>query len=928
MKRKIGRLFLLGVLLAVLTISAGAAETVASGNCYGSTTLTWVVDDEGTLTISGTGVLTSPADKTLVPWNTYISQIKKIVVSDQTVQIGTGAFHGCSAVTQAVLPEGLTSIGEWAFGECDALNDITLPGTLTTIGACAFYGCDALPSVTVPDTVTSLGGWAFAYCPALTKAKLPKGLTTIPEKTFLACSKLSEVVLPEAVTSIGSCAFQGSGLTEMDIPEGVTVIGSEAFSTCPSLARVTLPQSLTNLGEKAFYDCDALEEVWLHEGLKMIEDYAFADCLSLRTVVFQGKTTALYANSFAKNSDELTLWGYAGIGAQKYAGDKKINFCVLKDTGVCEDGLSWALSEDGALLVSGSGAMQDYSADTPAPWAAYADSITALKVSEGVTGIGDCAFENITAMQEVELPDGLLSIGDESFFGCTGVTGLVVPDSVTEIGKDAFQHCAVSVDGDRLQDAVSSQNVGDHHYINAARWTDPMYSYLMEGEDDSLIRVEAVDGAVIVENYAREGRSVRWESGFRIAYELPIFGGCYAGEDCNFLVFGAANPEESDEQEVLRVVKYSKDWTKRLSSASLYGGNTTTPFRAGSLRFAEYGGYLYIRTCHEMYTSWDGNKHQANMMLVVDMVNMAITDSQTAVYNNSIGYVSHSFNQFIAAKNGVVTAVDHGDAGPRSVALFQYSKPAGEPKLIGRASMLNVLPIAGNRGANDTGVTVGAFEATDTAYLVAGTSVVQDENFASRIAHNVFLSATPTDDFTQDASRLQWITDYQEDASSCAAPPYLVQVEENKYLLVWSVRTASLYYSRESGTISYAYVDADGNLLSEVKSFKGYMSDCTPIAVDGGVMWYVTGNSVPTFYFLKGDALVTTNTADQTGTLELHTDATLVRACYDTDGSFQGAQVTEISDGNAVSLAAYSKKTNRYFLLEARTLIPIALPFH
>lgn len=74
------------------------------------------------------------------------------------------------------------------------------------------------------------------------------------------------------------------------------------------------------------------------------------------------------------------------------------------------------------------------------------------------------------------------------------------------------------------------------------------------------------------------------------------------------------------------MVKYDKNW-KRLGAASLKGANTVIPFDAGSLRCDEYGGYLYIRTCHEMYTSDDGLNHQANMTLAVRQSDMTITDS-------------------------------------------------------------------------------------------------------------------------------------------------------------------------------------------------------------------------------------------------------------------------------------------------------------
>jgi hypothetical protein len=95
--------------------------------------------------------------------------------------------------------------------------------------------------------------------------------------------------------------------------------------------------------------------------------------------------------------------------------------------------------------------------------------------------------------------------------------------------------------------------------------------------------VEYTGERVVVEAYSADFQFI---SGFSAELELPLFGGFYSGETHNFLVFGQENDAEDDSVEVYRVVCYTKDW-QRVGSDSLYGANTTIPFRAGSLRFAE-----------------------------------------------------------------------------------------------------------------------------------------------------------------------------------------------------------------------------------------------------------------------------------------------------------------------------------------------------
>ena len=90
-------------------------------------------------------------------------------------------------------------------------------------------------------------------------------------------------------------------------------------------------------------------------------------------------------------------------------------------------------------------------------------------------------------------------------------------------------------------------------------------------------------GGVLAEYY---NKSFRRTSKKKIPMELSKYGGFYAGKDAYFLVFGQDNPQDNDNVEVLRVVKYSKKW-KRLGAASLRRADTTEMFHAGDLRMAE-----------------------------------------------------------------------------------------------------------------------------------------------------------------------------------------------------------------------------------------------------------------------------------------------------------------------------------------------------
>ena len=91
--------------------------------------------------------------------------------------------------------------------------------------------------------------------------------------------------------------------------------------------------------------------------------------------------------------------------------------------------------------------------------------------------------------------------------------------------------------------------------------------------------------------------------------ELPIYGGYFSGKNNNYIVFGQNNKGEKDSAEIVRIVKYSKSWSK-ISDCKIYGSNTFEPFEAGSLRMIELDGKLYVYTCHTMYADSNKLNHQ------------------------------------------------------------------------------------------------------------------------------------------------------------------------------------------------------------------------------------------------------------------------------------------------------------------------------
>ncbi|MBR6770483.1 MAG: S-layer homology domain-containing protein [Lachnospiraceae bacterium] len=415
---------------------------------------------------------------------------------------------------------------------------------------------------------------------------------------------------------------------------------------------------------------------------------------------------------------------------------------------------------------------------------------------------------------------------------CQSVTGLYANAAATQL--------SVPIDEEsRTQEIVNLQsntpllasNINRNNYTYY--WSQVMNSYLTVNPSGGYTRVQYADGYVYIEDY---NSSFVMQSSRKLQAELPKFGGFYNDGSNYYLVFGQENPQEDDNLEVIRVVKYSHQWD-RLDVAAVRGANTTVPFDAGNLRMISGNGALYIRTSHEMYKSNDGYNHQSCMTIKVQLSDMTIADIAYEVQNSSAGYVSHSFNQFIKLDGGNLITLDHGDAYPRSAVLSKYK--GDKLGVWGGVSTVSTLTYYGNVGANYTDATLGGFEISDTAYLTAGSSGPQNGSSGGK---NIYVTATLKNNFTNAGTTFIWITHHASATHTCSNPQ-LVEISKTKYLLMWEEKDSS-------GTRSVKYVFLNGNGSPETPLFTGNanLSDCQPIYHNGKVVWYVTDGSSLKFY--------------------------------------------------------------------------------
>ena len=169
MKKKFLSIVLaLSVFCAFVPLVA-SAET--SGTC--GKNLTWILDDSGTLTISGTGNMEN--------WNLSSGEKKE------------SPFKNNKEIKHVVIEDGVTDIGYCAFGDCSNLKDITIADSVTNIGKLAFKNCSSLENIIIPNSVEVINSYTFYNCNNITRVTIPTGVTTIDRKAFCECTNLTDI---------------------------------------------------------------------------------------------------------------------------------------------------------------------------------------------------------------------------------------------------------------------------------------------------------------------------------------------------------------------------------------------------------------------------------------------------------------------------------------------------------------------------------------------------------------------------------------------------------------------------------------------------------------------------------------------------------------------------------------------------------------
>ncbi|MBE5785330.1 MAG: hypothetical protein E7330_05965 [Clostridiales bacterium] len=430
---------------------SGSETILATGSC--GTQAIYTLYGDGKLVISGKGSVTSAPWLSTVNGISYKNAVTAVVVKEGITSLQKG-FQGCSNLASITMPASVTKLWTYVFqynsliktaGPIGGGYDYEFAWT-DTIAEGAFMYIGSLESVVIPDTVTSIGGSAFHGC-ALKEIDLPEGLLTIGDSAF-SSTALTSITIPEGVTGISHWAFSGcKSLSSITLPEGIEWIGAGAFGSCTALQTISLPSTVNQIYNDAFGGCTALKSITIPAAVTKIGSRAFKNCTAMKEVLFLGNAPAIGEEAFYDVEATVKYYTnktWTSDDMDQY--DGYLTWTAVSPTqiasGKCGTNATWVLYSTGELIISGSGAIYDYTTSSKAPWSSYNTSIKSITVGGSISTIGQCAFASCVAATSLKLPTSLRTISFSAFTGCNALRSVTLPSGVTTIGQNAFGGCS------------------------------------------------------------------------------------------------------------------------------------------------------------------------------------------------------------------------------------------------------------------------------------------------------------------------------------------------------------------------------------------------------------------------------------------------------------------------------------------------------
>lgn len=500
MKKGIVSLILATCLITSMMIAVPAVVlSAASGQCGDN--LIWTLDEDGTLTIRGTGDMWNWKYGS-VPWYSLRNSISNVIIKNGVTSIGDFAFEGCGNISLINMPNGITSIGNSAFDLCVKLTNITMPNTLSSIGNSTFYGCSNITNINIPNSVINIGDGAFVWCNNLSSISFPAGITSIGNSLFDWCTSLTSIEVDPnnpSYSSLNGNLYNkdrtkliqyaiGKEDGSFTVPNGVTSIENSAFVNCYNLTNINIPNSVIKIGNSAFNWCNGLTSIevapnnsiysslngdlydkdktilikyaigkedssfTVPNSVIRIGDNAFEDCFDMTAISISNNVKYIGNNAFT-NCYNLTNINMPNsvinIGNGVFDLCDNLTNIEVDPNNPNYSSLNGNLyNKDRTKLIQYAIGKKDGSFTIPNSvtslenYAFYScRNLTSITIPESVINIGCWTFYYCSSLTNITIPNGITSIGEGGFSDCNNLTSIVIPDSVTSIGNYAFSNC-------------------------------------------------------------------------------------------------------------------------------------------------------------------------------------------------------------------------------------------------------------------------------------------------------------------------------------------------------------------------------------------------------------------------------------------------------------------------------------------------------
>lgn len=433
MKKRMLSLFL--AITMVLQLCGTMAFAVEADGIYASGEagmLSWVVTDDGTLTISGSGGMDIYEEDAFMystaPWGWCAPKVEKIIIEEGVMSISPYAFAGFDKLRYAEIPDSVMMVDSYAFyrqsGEVPTI--LLFKGDAPDyIGSMAF----AQRYNTYGVYMEGQSGWAEEIGDYYANINwLSMDEHGIIEEGTCGENHTWKIALDGTMTISGSGRLEGgfwtiAPYTKLVIEEGTTAIGDYAFCMLGNLTSVVIPSTVTAIGQQAFDECYNIADITFKGNAPAIHEFAF------NYAGYYNGTTAYYPANNSTWTEEVR---------QNYGGDLTWEAIDMGGTEPPADNITWSL-DDGTLTISGNGPMPDYTYDEETgryntPWHSLAWQIDHVVIGDGITSIGANTLSGMSGLEKLTIGASVEAIAENVFSSAWYLEEIIVSADNTHYG--------------------------------------------------------------------------------------------------------------------------------------------------------------------------------------------------------------------------------------------------------------------------------------------------------------------------------------------------------------------------------------------------------------------------------------------------------------------------------------------------------------